>query len=54
MYIGEDPFYWAGILTGIRNMAWGNLIAFKLVFEGNQIRYRPYVSEVKIEYIKRK
>ena len=54
MYIGTNPFYYSGILSGIKNRTWGKFISLNFVYENQQISKRPYMSEVGIFYIKRK
>ena len=54
MYIGTDTTYYSGTLTGIRNKTWGNIISLTLVYQDHQIINRPYMSEVHINYLKRK
>ena len=54
MYIGTDPFYYSGTLSGIKNRTLGKFISLNFVYENQQISKRPYMSEVGIFYIKRK
>ena len=51
MYIGTDTTYYSGVLAGIRN---GKIISLMFVYENQEISNRPYMSEVHINYLKRK
>ena len=54
MYIGTDTTYYSGTLAGIRNRTWGKIISLMFVYESQKISNRPFMSEVHINYLKRK
>lgn len=54
MYIGTDTTYYSGTLSGIRNRTWGKIIAHMFVYENQEVSKRPYMSEVHINYLKRR
>ena len=53
MYIGTNPFYWTGTLTGIRYFSNGKFVSSRYTDETDQKKFRPYMSEVDINYLKR-
>ena len=54
MYIGTNPFYWTGTLTGIKHFSNGKFVSSRYTDETDQKKFRPYMSKVDINYLKRK
>lgn len=53
MYIGTDPLYYSGTLTGIRKRARDKFVSQTFVNENNEVRKRSFMSKVYIDYLKR-